>query len=249
VIRLGIDVGGTGIKGAVVDLASGELVTQRHRVPTPQPATPVAVAETVALVVEKIMAESPCEGRFGCALPGVVTGGIVRTAANIDPTWVGTDGCRLITDAVDRDVVLLNDADAAGLAEMRFGAGRASGTVVLLTLGTGIGSAVFVDGDLLPNTELGHLQMWGDSAEERASAKAREDENLDWEEWATDWVNPYLNYVENLLWPDLIVLGGGITKKPERFMPYLETRAEIVPAELRNNAGIVCAALAAHLWR
>ncbi len=244
-IRVGVDVGGTGIKGAAVDLETGGLLTERHRIPTPQPATPGAVAATVAQVLGAVTTMYPCEGTIGCALPGVVTGGVVRTAANIDSSWVGTDGRRLIAEATGRDVVLLNDADAAGLAEMRFGAGSDRGTTVLITLGTGIGTAVFVDGKLVPNTELGHLQMWGASAEERASAKAREDEDLDWESWAVTRVNPYLAYLEQLLWPDLIVLGGGITKKPDRFMPYLETRAALVPAELRNNAGIVGAALAA----
>lgn len=243
--RIGVDVGGTGIKGAVVDLETGELLTERHRIPTPQPATPDAVAITVADVVAEAAAAHPCEGTIGCAVPGVVTGGVVRTAANIDPSWIGADGRRLIGEATGRDAVLLNDADAAGLAEIRFGAGRDRGTIVLITLGTGIGSAVFVDGSLVPNTELGHLQMWGDSAEEKASAKARERHELDWETWAVTRVNPYLAYVEDLFWPDLIVLGGGITKRPDRFMPYLRTRAELVTAELRNNAGIVGAALAA----
>lgn len=244
-IALGVDVGGTGVKGAAVDLGRGELVTERHRIPTPHPATPQAVAATVADVVARVTAEHPTDGWVGCAIPGVVTQGVVRTAANIDPSWVDTDGRSLMCEALGREVVLLNDADAAGLAEVRFGAGAARGTVVLLTFGTGIGSAVFVDGRLVPNTELGHLQMWGDSAEEHASAKAREDDGLDWEEWAATRVTPYLSYLESLLWPDLIVIGGGISKDPDRFMPFLHTRAGLVPAVLRNNAGIVGAALAA----
>ncbi len=175
----------------------------------------------------------------------MVTGGIVRTAANIDPGWIGVDGCAVIGRAVDAPITLLNDADAAGLAEMRFGVGTGhDGVVLLLTFGTGIGSALFVDGRLVPNTELGHLQMWGDSAEERAAASGRERSDLSWGAWVQDWVNPYLSYVEDLLWPDLIIVGGGISKKPERWVPLLEVRAELLVAELRNNAGIVGAALA-----
>jgi polyphosphate glucokinase len=238
---MGIDVGGTGIKGAIVDLTSGDLLTERLRIPTPQPSTPDAVAATVA----QIVAEAEWTGSVGCALPSVVTGGVVRSAANIDPAWVDTDGCAVIGDAVGAPITLLNDADAAGLAEMRFGAGRRRrGVVLLLTFGTGIGSALFVDGRLVPNTELGHLQMWGDSAEERAAASGRERNDLSWEEWVREWVNPYLRYVEDLLWPDLIVVGGGISKKPQRWVPMLETRADLCVAELKNNAGIVGAALA-----
>jgi polyphosphate glucokinase len=238
---MGVDVGGTGIKGAVVDLTSGGLLTERIRIPTPQPSTPEAVAATVA----RIVADAVWTGPVGCALPSVVTGGIVRSAANIDPTWIDTDGCAVIGEAVGVPITLLNDADAAGLAEMRFGAGRhRGGVVLLLTFGTGIGSALFVDGRLVPNTELGHLQMWGDSAEERASASGREQHDLSWKEWVQGSVNPYLRYVEDLLWPDLIVVGGGISKKPDRWVPMLETRADLRVAELKNNAGIVGAALA-----
>jgi len=243
---LGVDFGGTGIKGAVVDLESGELASDRHRISTPQPSTPVEVAATIAAVIEEVNDECACAGPVGIAVPAVVTGGIVRTAANIDPAWVGVDGRALLSEALGRETLLLNDADAAGLAEMRYGAGiDRSGTTLLLTLGTGIGSALFVGGRLIPNSELGHLVMWGDSAEEEASAKARESRNLDWQEWAETRVNPYLAYVESLLWPDLIIISGGISKKPDRFFPFLQTRAEIIPAELKNNAGIVGAALAA----
>jgi len=244
--RIGIDFGGTGIKGAVVDLDCGELVSGRHRIPTPQPSTPAAVVATIAAVVQEVADEMACEGPIGCAVPAVVANGVVHTAANIDSSWLGTDGRELLTGALECDALLLNDADAAGMAEMRFGAGADRlGTTLLLTLGTGIGSAVFVDGRLLPNTELGHLVMWGDSAEEQASAKAREDLDLDWQEWAETRVNPYLAYLESLLWPDLIIIGGGISKKPHNFFPFLQTRAEIIPARLKNNAGIVGAALAA----
>jgi polyphosphate glucokinase len=238
---MGVDVGGTGTKGAIVDLSSGELVTDRYRLPTPQPSTPEAVADTVGVIV----ASAGWDGPVGCALPAVVTGGVVRTAANIDSRWVDTDGCAVIGAAVGAPITLLNDADAAGMAEMRFGIGKGRGGVVLvLTFGTGIGSALFVEGRLVPNTELGHLQMWGDSAEERAAASGRERSDLSWEDWVGDCVNPYLRYVEDLLWPDLIVVGGGISKKPDRWVPLLEARAELLVAELRNNAGIAGAALA-----
>ena len=243
---IGVDFGGTGIKGAVVDLAAGGLASGRHRIPTPRPSTPVAVAETIASVVDEVDEELACDGPVGVAVPAVVTAGTVRSAANIDDGWMDFAGAGFLTERLGRDVRLLNDADAAGLAEMRYGVGEGrSGTTVLLTLGTGIGSALFVDGRLVANSELGHLQMWGDSAEEQAGAKARERLGLDWEEWVVTRVNPFLAYVESLLWPDLIIISGGISKKPERFFPYLRTRAEIVPAELENNAGIVGAALAA----
>ena len=245
-LRIGVDFGGTGIKGAVVDLDLGELASDRHRIPTPHPSTPAAVAATIAAVVDEVTDETACDGPIGCAVPAVVVKGVVRTAANIDGSWLGVDGRERLGDALGRDAVLLNDADAAGLAEMRFGAGaRRTGTTLLLTLGTGIGSALFVNGRLVPNTELGHVVMWGDSAEEQASAKAREDLDLDWQEWAETRLNPYLAYLDSLLWPDLIIIGGGISKKPEYFFPFLQTRAEIIPAELKNNAGIVGAALAA----
>ena len=238
--RLGIDVGGSGVKGAVVDVGSGELVTERFRLATPQPSVPEAVATAISAVI----AEHGWSGPFGCTLPSVVSHGIVRSAANIDPSWVDVDGRALLEEATGADVTLLNDADAAGIAEVRFGAGRnQDGVVLMITFGTGIGSAVLVDGVLLPNTELGHLEMWGDSAEKRAAAKAYEDEELTYEAW-TDRVNEYLAYVETLLWPDLIIVGGGISKDSGEFLHLLEARAEIRPAELRNNAGIVGAAMA-----
>lgn len=246
--RIGIDFGATGIKGAVVDISVGELATGRYRIPTPDPSTPSAVTDVIVELVAQITDEHPCSGWAGCAIPAAVAGGIVLTAANIDETWIGTDGDRMLTAALQREMTLLNDADAAGLAEMSFGAGRGrAGTVVVLTLGTGIGSAVFTDGHLLRNTELGHLEMWGGSAEDLASAKARERQELDWQAWVEARINPYLAYLESLIWPDLFIISGGISKKPERFFPYLESRAEILPARLRNNAGIVGAALAAHI--
>jgi len=238
---MGVDVGGSGIKGAVVDLGTGDLLTERFKVATPKPSTPRAVARAVARLVTR----AEWQGPLGCTVPGVVLGGVVHTAAHIDPAWVGTDGTALIAAATGRRVVLLNDADAAGIAEMRFGSGRGSGGVVIvLTFGTGIGSAVFVDQCLVPNTELGHLTMWGGSAEHRASALARTDEGLTWAQWAKR-VNRYLAHVESLFWPDLVIVGGGVSRDHGKWVPLLRTRAQVVPAQLRNNAGIVGAALAA----
>jgi len=238
---LGIDVGGTGIKGALVDLDAGELHTDRVRIRTPQPATPDAVAATIAEVATQTGWTGP---RLGCALPAVVKDGIVRTAANIDAGWIGFDAQSLIASVVGTPVTLLNDADAAGMAEMRYGAGRdEEGVVLLLTFGTGIGSAVFAGGVLVPNTELGHLQIDGVDAELRASAKVQDDENLSYPEW-TARVNRYLSAVEAILWPDLIVIGGGISKDHAEFLDMLVVRARIVPATLRNHAGIIGAALA-----
>ncbi|WP_274913551.1 polyphosphate--glucose phosphotransferase [Streptomyces sp. WZ-12] len=241
----GVDIGGSGIKGAPVDLERGELTEERHKVLTPHPATPEAVADCVREVVDHFGWTGP----VGATFPGVVTGGTTRTAANVDQRWIGTDAAALLTGrlAGGCPVTLLNDADAAGLAEMRFGAGRGrSGTVILLTLGTGIGSAVFTDGRLVLNTELGHLELHGHEAEKRASTKAKEDEGLTWEHWAHR-VQKYLAHVEMLFSPALFVIGGGVSRKAAKFLPLIEgIRAEIVPARLQNNAGIVGAAMAAH---
>lgn len=240
--RLGIDVGGTGVKGNVVDTDSGELLADRVRIDTPHPATPEAVADTVAAVVEAHRWEGP----IGITLPSVVKDGVAHTAANIDPSWPGTDAVRLFGDRLgDLPVHVLNDADAAGLAEVRFGAGQGRrGIVCMLTIGTGIGSAVFHDGVLLPSTELGHLQVDGHDAETRASAAARERDDLSWAKWAKR-LSRYLQVLEDLIWPDLFVLGGGVSKKPHKWVPLLEARTEIVPAQLQNQAGIVGAAMAA----
>lgn len=240
--RLGIDVGGTGVKGNIVDTTSGELMADRVRIETPHPATPEAVSDTVAAVVEA----HGWEGPVGITLPSVVKDGIAHTAANIDPSWPGTDALTLFGERLGRRPVhVLNDADAAGLAEVRFGAGRGVGGVVcLLTIGTGIGSAVFHDGVLLPSTELGHLQVDGHDAETRASTSAREREELSWRKWAKRF-SRYLQVLEDLIWPDLIILGGGVSKKPDKWLPLLEARTRIVTAQLRNQAGIVGAAMAA----
>ncbi|MFG2774929.1 polyphosphate--glucose phosphotransferase [Streptomyces sp. NPDC048350] len=240
----GVDIGGSGIKGAPVDLERGELVEPRHKVLTPHPATPDDVAGCVVEVVENFGWTGP----VGLTFPGVVTGSTIRTAANVDKGWIGVDAGKLVSDRLGGlPVTVLNDADAAGVAEMTFGAGRGrKGTVILLTLGTGIGSALFVDGRLVPNTELGHLELKGHDAEKRASTKAKEDEELSWEHWATRRVQKYLAHVEMLFSPELFIIGGGVSRKADKFLPLIEgIRAEIVPAELQNNAGIVGAAMAA----
>lgn len=239
----GVDIGGSGIKGAPVDLERGDLAEERHKVLTPHPATPDAVADGVAEVVGHFGWTGP----VGITFPGVVTGGITRTAANVDKGWIDKDAARLLGDRIGgAPVTLLNDADAAGVAEMTFGAGRGrKGTVILLTFGTGIGSALFTDGRLVPNTELGHLELHGHDAEKRASTKAKEDADLSWSHWARR-VQKYLAHVEMLFSPELFVIGGGVSRKAEKFLPLIEDiRAEIVPAELQNNAGIVGAAMAA----
>ncbi|MEC4016515.1 polyphosphate--glucose phosphotransferase [Streptomyces sp. H27-D2] len=238
----GVDIGGSGIKGAPVDLERGALAEERHKVLTPHPATPEAVLDGVRQVVEHFGWSGP----VGVTFPGVVVDGVTRTAANVDKSWIDRDARSLISDRLGLPVTLLNDADAAGIAEMSFGAGRGrTGTVILLTLGTGIGSAVFTDGRLLPNTELGHLELHGHDAEKHASTKAKEDEELSWHHWAHR-VRKYLAHVEMLFSPELFVIGGGVSRKADKFLPLIEgIKAEVVPAELQNNAGIVGAAMAA----
>ncbi|MDQ3152510.1 MAG: ROK family protein [Actinomycetota bacterium] len=237
----GVDVGGSGIKGAPVDLATGSLAADRRRFPTPRPSSPGAVADVVAGIV----AQFGWTGPLGITLPCVVKHGIARTAANVDPAWRGTDAADLLRQRTGCPAVVLNDADAAGLAEMRFGAGRGrDGVVVLLTFGTGIGSAVFHHGELVPNTEFGHLEVDGHDAERRAAASARDAEALSWPDWAAR-VSRYLQVLENLVWPDLVIAGGGVSRKAENWLPLLECRTDVVAAELQNNAGIVGAAAAA----
>ena len=235
----GIDVGGSGIKGGVVDLDRGELVTDRHRIATPQPATPKAVAKVALKLVEHF----EWDGRVGVAIPSIVRHGVVHSAANIDPSWVGVDAVRRFERTLDRPVWVLNDADAAGLAELHFGHARdyADGVVMLLTFGTGIGSAIFVEGELLPNSELGHLEFKGSDAEHYASARVREEEGLSWKEWGGR-VNEYLQHLEFLFSPDAFIIGGGVSRRSEKFFPYLETSARIIAADLENRAGVVGAA-------
>ncbi|GAB2866685.1 ROK family protein [Streptomyces deserti] len=241
----GVDIGGSGIKGAPVDLDRGDLAAERFKVLTPIPATPDAVADGVKQVVEHFGWTGP----VGITFPGVVTGGAtIRTAANVDKGWIDTDARVLLGERLGGlPVTVLNDADAAGVAEMHFGAGRdRKGTVILLTFGTGIGSALFVDGVLVPNTELGHLELDGHDAEKRASSKAREDHDLTWEHWAAHRVQKYLAHVEMLFSPELFIIGGGVSRKAHKFLPHIHgIKAEIVPAQLRNNAGIVGAAMRA----
>lgn len=239
--RIGVDVGGTGIKGAVVDTATGRLVTDRLRIPTPSPATPVEVARTVSEVVAGLDAS----GTVGVTLPAVVRAGVVLTASNIDDSWIGTDASALLCQELGRSAVVTNDADAAGVAEVRWGAGRdVSGTVVVITLGTGIGSGLFVDGQLVPNTELGHLHLHHGDAEDWAAESVRENDDLSWKKWAAR-VDAYLHRIESLLWPSLIIIGGGVSKKADKFVPRLTLRTPVVPAQLQNEAGIAGAALLA----
>ena len=240
---LGIDIGGSGIKGAPVDVSTGTFAKERFKVLTPRPAVPDAVAEAVRAVA----AEFSWSGPAGITFPGVVANGVIRTAANLDPAWIGVDARALFAGATGLpEVEVLNDADAAGQAEMRFGAGVGEkGTVVMLTFGTGIGSALFTGGVLVPNTEFGHIEVRGKDAEKRASDRARELHELDWEHWAGR-VDEYMSHLEALIWPDLFIVGGGVSRKADKFLPLLEgLRARVVPAKMLNDAGIVGAALTA----
>lgn len=240
---LGIDIGGSGIKANVVDLDLGEPISQRLKIDTPQPSTPEAVAEVVARLADRFDVTGP----VGCTFPAVIRDGVAVTAANVDKAWIGADTASLFSSALGRKVVVVNDADAAGLAEMKYGAGRnREGVVICLTLGTGIGSAVFTSGVLVPNTELGHLHFRGfESVEDWAAASARDREDLSWDEWGHR-VDIYLRYLEHLFSPDLFIIGGGVSRQFDRFSAHLQTRCPVIPAELRNQAGIVGAAMAAH---
>ena len=236
----GIDVGGSGIKGAPVDTRTGELLAQRIRIKTPKPATPEAIATTAVEVVRR----SVWDGPVGCGFPAVVKEGVVRTAANIDKAAIGFDMQERLERELKGPVRVMNDGDAAGLAEMRWGAGRGcEGVVLMLTLGTGIGTSLFVEGRLVPNTELGHIEVRGKDAEHRASDSARKREDLSWQQYA-ERLDEYLHKIEDLLWPDLIVIGGGISKKADKYFPHLTARTKVVRAEMLNEAGIAGAALA-----
>jgi polyphosphate glucokinase len=237
---LGIDIGGTGIKGAPVDTRTGRLLADRHRIPTPQPATPDAVTSVVAELARFFEWEGPS----GATFPAVIKNGVALTAANVDKSWIGTDAAERFSGAIGGDVTVVNDADAAGIAEVAFGAGRnRNGLVIMVTLGTGIGSAVFLHGELVPNTELGHLKMGKHDAEDLAAESVRESEDLSWKEWAKR-LNDYFDVLEHLFSPDLFIVGGGVSKKADKFLPLLRTEVEVVPALLLNEAGIVGAAMA-----
>jgi len=237
----GIDVGGSGIKGGIVDLDTGALIGDRYKVLTPKPATPSAVAKKIANVVN----EFGWTGPLGVTYPGVVSHGIVQTAANVDKAWIGTIARDIIATELDgQQVTVLNDADAAGLAEERYGAGKdKSGLVVLLTFGTGIGSAVIHNGKLIPNTEFGHLEVGGKEAEQRAASSVKEKKNWSYEKWSKQ-VTRVLIAIENAVWPDLFIAGGGISRKADKWVPLLKNRTPVVPAALLNSAGIVGAAMA-----
>jgi polyphosphate glucokinase len=235
----GIDIGGTGMKAAPVDLETGQLSAGRFRIDTPQPATPKALAE----VVRQLVDHHDWEGPVGVCMPSVVTRGVVRSAANIDKSWIDVDADELFTSEIGAPVSVLNDADAAGVAEMTWGSGRGrSGVVLCLTFGTGIGSGLFVDGVLVPNTELGHLELDGPDIEKRAAASARDREGLSWQQWG-DRVDHYLRHIVMLFSPELIIVGGGASKKPDKWMHRIDPGCEVVVATMANNAGIAGAAL------
>ncbi len=240
---LGVDIGGSGIKGALVDTEQGILATERHRIPTPQPATPDAVVATVADLTRFFAWQGP----IGCGFPAAIKQGVVCTASHIDTAWLGCVVARQFGSVLRNPIWLMNDADAAGAAEMQFGAGRNQrGLVLVLTVGTGIGSALFIDGHLVPNTELGHIQMQGQEAEAYASDSVRKKKLLEWDEWGRRF-NEYLHTMEQLFWPDLIIIGGGASKKFDKFATTLTLRTPVVPARLRNEAGIIGAALTARV--
>ena len=238
---LGIDIGGSGIKGAPVDTGTGNLLAARYRLQTPSPSKPQPVAEIVA----KIADHFSWKGSLGIGYPGVVRKGVTLTAANMHNDWVGLNAAKFIKKVTGCKTCIINDADAAGLAEMAFGAGKdRQGVVMVVTIGTGLGTALFTNGQLLPNSEFGHLEIDGVEAEWIASDAARKREELSWKKWGRRF-DQYLHTMEKLLWPDLIILGGGISKKYEEFLPYITVQAEVVPAKMLNEAGIVGAAVGA----
>jgi polyphosphate glucokinase len=237
---IGIDFGGSGIKAAPVDLDAGDFAAERERIPTPAASTPEAVAEVMAELVGHF---PEATGPVGVTIPGVVRSGVVHSAANIDKSWLGTDADALLTERLGRDVHVVNDADAAGVAELRYGAAKGrTGLVILTTLGTGIGSAILYDGVLVPNFELGHLEIDGQEAEKRAAASIKTAERLSWEEWASR-LTTYYRTLEKLFSPDLLVVGGGVSKDADQFLHLVDIDTEIIPATLRNRAGIIGAAV------
>ena len=240
-IVLGIDIGGTGIKAAPVNTRSGLLAGELLRIPTPRPSTPAAVTDVIAEIVAAI----DVGGSIGVTFPAVVRQGIVRSAANVDRAWIGIDAAALIGARIGRPVIVLNDADAAGQAEMTFGAGRGRlGVVVMVTFGTGIGTALFLDGRLVPNTELGHIIVSGEDGERLAAGSVKTREMLTWKQWS-ERANAYFARLESLISPDVIIIGGGLSKDYSKFVGRLRTSAELLPAELFNDAGIVGAAVSA----
>jgi polyphosphate glucokinase len=247
-LAIGVDVGGSGIKVGVVDVDRGELVSPRLRVVTPEPSSPAKIVQAIERTVARAVRDAggvPGDAPVGVGVPSVVIDGVTKSAANIDAGWVGFDAGRALAAALKRPVLVLNDADAAGLAEMRFGAGAGQpGVVFVLTLGTGVGSGMFNDGVLVPNTELGHMEIRGRDAERRSAAAARTRRGLSWKAWAED-LDEHLQAIDKLFSPKLIILGGGVSKNPDKFIPRLTGRPLIVPAKLRNDAGIVGAAMAA----
>ena len=237
---LGIDIGGSGIKGALVDVETGQLLTPRERIPTPEPATPERVAVVFAELVKKLSYEGP----IGAGFPAIIQQGVAYSAANVHEEWINTNAEKLFSQQTAQPVYVLNDADAAGLAEMKFGAGRDfyKGTVLMVTLGTGIGSAIFTNGHLLPNVEFGHLKVRGKDAEHRASDAARKNQELSWKKWSKR-LQEVLDYMEALVSPDVIIVGGGVSKDYQKYFPLLSTKAKLLPAQFLNQAGIVGAAL------
>jgi polyphosphate glucokinase len=239
---LGIDIGGSGIKGAPVDLTTGELTTDRLKITTPSPSTPKNVAKVVGEIVDNFQ-DQIGDGPIGVTIPAVVTRGRTRSAANIDKSWIDCEAEKLFEDHLGRDIMLVNDADAAGVAEVYYGAAKdEQGLVILTTLGTGIGTAIIHKGVLVPNSELGHLEIDGYDAETRAASSAKDREDLSYKDWAEKRLQRYYERLEALLWPDLIVVGGGVSRKADKFLPLLKLNAKIVPAKLKNTAGIVGAA-------
>lgn len=237
---LGIDIGGSGIKAAPVDVVTGQKVRDRHRIATPHPATPEAIEATVAELVRYFKWSGP----IGCTFPGVVRDGEILTAVNLHPDWIGVKADQLFGAATGCAVTMVNDGDAAGVAEMRFGAGAGlNGVIMMVTLGTGIGTAMFVDGRLVPNTELGHIEVGGIDGEIRASARVKDEQRLSWEAWAGE-VDLYLRTLENLVWPELFIIGGGVSKSFDQFAPFLTCRTPLASAQQRNDAGIIGAAIA-----
>ena len=236
---LGVDIGGSGIKGCPVNTKDGLMLDQRYRIPTPSPATPENIAGAIQEIVKHFMWKGP----IGCGFPGVMQNGVARMAANLNDKWIDVNVNKLVSKVTGLPVTVINDADAAGLAEMRFGAGKGQrGVVLLLTVGTGIGVVMFVNGRLVPNLELGHIELKGMDAEKYCSDYVRKEEGLSWEVWARRF-DEYLHAIESLVWPDLIILGGGASKKGDQFLQHLPVRSRVVPAELLNNAGVVGAAL------